>query len=202
MFLVQGIIQEPLLNLWCYLYGALTLPGDSTKAFFIRSVNMTVKEIAEAVGQTDRSVRNWVKRLAEKDSVIAEKLSVSSPMKPADYTLAETCSIIETGMGKSAADVYRTNAVHSETEKKKVVRYSAAYIREVRLTLGKEAAAMLLLGERAEEKRTLALQEPVLPEQVRKQVYAVARAALIRYEREKTDRQKNMTLFDDNGGAS
>ena len=74
---------------------------------------MTVREIAEAVGQTDRSVRNWVKRLAEKDSVIAEKLSVSSPMKPADYTLAE-----------------------------------------------------------------------------------------IRYEREKTDRQKNMTLFDDDGGAS
>ena len=109
---------------------------------------MTVREIAEAVGQTDRSVRNWVKRLAEKDSVIAEKLSVSSPMKPADYTLAETCSIIETGMGKSAADVYRTNAVHSETEKKKVVRYSAAYIREVRLTLGKEEIGRASCRER------------------------------------------------------
>lgn len=163
---------------------------------------MTVREIAEAVGQTDRSVRNWVKRLAEKDSVIAEKLSVSSPMKPADYTLSETCSIIETGMGKPAADVYRTNAVHSKIEKKKTALYSAAYIREVRLTLGKEAAAKLLRGEQAEERKQIALPEPVLPEQVRKQVYAVARAALIRYEREKTDRQKNMTLFDDNGGAS
>lgn len=35
MFPVQEIITEPLLNLWCHLYDALTLPGDSTKAFLL-----------------------------------------------------------------------------------------------------------------------------------------------------------------------
>ncbi len=164
---------------------------------------MTVKEIAGVTGKDAATVSRWIEKVSCKMQEVSCKVQEAKrTKKPADYTLAETCSIIEAGMGKQAADVYRANAIHSETEKKKVVRYSAAYIREVRLTLGKEAAAKLLLGEQAEEKRTLALPEPVLPEQVRKQVYAVARAALIRYEREKTDRQKNMTLFDDDGGAS
>lgn len=71
---------------------------------------MTVKEIAEAVGKTDRGVRKWVAKASEKRSVIAEKSSVSSPMKPADYTLDETCTIIEAGMGKNAAGIFRANA--------------------------------------------------------------------------------------------
>lgn len=38
MFLVLGIITEPLLNLWRVQYRALTLPGDSVKAFLFFEV--------------------------------------------------------------------------------------------------------------------------------------------------------------------
>lgn len=109
---------------------------------------MTTKEIAQAVGKTERGVRNWVSSLAEKDSVIAEKLAASSPMKPADYTLAETCNIIEAGLGKAAADVYRTNAANSEL-KKQPAKMTGAYLAEInkafdRSILSKnEARAML-----------------------------------------------------------
>jgi hypothetical protein len=74
---------------------------------------MTTKDIARAIGKEERTVRNWVKRLAEKSSVVAEKLSVSSPMKPADYDLEETVSIIEIGLGKNAASLFRENAQRS-----------------------------------------------------------------------------------------
>lgn len=70
---------------------------------------MTTKEIADSVGKTERCVRNWIGKVAETNSVIAEKISGSSPMKPADYTVEETLSIIEAGMGKNAAGIYRAN---------------------------------------------------------------------------------------------
>ncbi|HPA64705.1 MAG TPA: hypothetical protein PLC67_12175 [Spirochaetota bacterium] len=71
---------------------------------------MNTKEIALAVNKTERSVRNWAKKVAEKNSVVAEKISVSSPMNPADFTLEETISIIEQGLGKNAAEMYASNA--------------------------------------------------------------------------------------------
>ena len=71
---------------------------------------MTTKEIAEAVGKTERSVRNWVAKVAENFSAVAEKSSASTSTNPADYNLEETCLIIETGMGKNAADLYRMSA--------------------------------------------------------------------------------------------
>jgi type IV secretory pathway VirJ component len=75
---------------------------------------MTTKQIAEAVGQTERSVQMWAKKAAEKISSINEKISLSSSRYPADYDINEVCQIIEEGMGKAAADVYRTNAVNAE----------------------------------------------------------------------------------------
>lgn len=74
---------------------------------------MTTKQIAEAVGKPERTVRDWIKRLAAKSAVIAAKSATSSPMSPADYGLDETCAIIEQGMGKNAASLYRENARHS-----------------------------------------------------------------------------------------
>ena len=71
---------------------------------------MTTKEIAESVNKTERSVRNWVAKLTENSSSIKEKVSASSPMKPADYDLDETCKIIEVGLGKNASSLYRVNA--------------------------------------------------------------------------------------------
>jgi len=71
---------------------------------------MTTKEIAEAVGKTERSVRNWVAKVAENFSAVAEKSSASTSTYPADYDLEETCLIIEEGIGKNAADLFRMGA--------------------------------------------------------------------------------------------
>ena len=71
---------------------------------------MTTKEIANATGKTERTVRNWVTKATKVSSVIEEKSSVSSPMNPADYDLDETCIIIANGLGANAASVYRMNA--------------------------------------------------------------------------------------------
>lgn len=71
---------------------------------------MNVKEIALSVGKDERSVRRWVKRASDKMSVIAVKMSASSPTHPSNYDLDETLAIIEAGMGKNAAKVWRANA--------------------------------------------------------------------------------------------
>lgn len=76
---------------------------------------MTTKEIAEAVGKTERSVRNWANKVAENNSVVAEKIAASTSMHPADYSLDETVSIIEAGLGKNAADIFRMNAESSKS---------------------------------------------------------------------------------------
>jgi hypothetical protein len=109
---------------------------------------MTTKEIAGAVGKDERSVQRWVKSVSDKVSSISDKLSSSSPSKPADYTLAETCDIIESGLGKAAADVYRTNAANAEL-KKQPAKMTGAFLAEInkaydRSILSKnEARAML-----------------------------------------------------------
>lgn len=71
---------------------------------------MNIKEIALAVNKTERSVQRWVKKLSDKVSSINDKMSVSSPMIPADFDLEETLLIIETGLGKNAAALYEVNA--------------------------------------------------------------------------------------------
>jgi len=71
---------------------------------------MNTKEIALAVNKTERSVQRWVKKLGDKVSSINDKMSASSPMNPADFTLEETIAIIEVGMGKNAASIYAENA--------------------------------------------------------------------------------------------
>lgn len=71
---------------------------------------MTTREIAQAVGKDERSVRRWVNKSSDKMTAIADKMTASSSTHPADFDLEETIYIIETGMGKNAADVYRNNA--------------------------------------------------------------------------------------------
>jgi hypothetical protein len=84
---------------------------------------MTTKEIAKITGKTERSARNWINKiagLAENSSVYMENSSVVSsvqlkagskdPHHPADFTQEETCAIIEAGLGKNAAGIYRANA--------------------------------------------------------------------------------------------
>jgi len=72
---------------------------------------MTTKEIAEAVGRPERTVQNWVKALSAKMEQVRAKMEQAAYCKhPADYSLDETCTIIEQGMGKNAASLFRENA--------------------------------------------------------------------------------------------
>jgi hypothetical protein len=96
---------------------------------------MTVKEIAEAVGKDETNIRRWIKKfltgkmpvrnevLDDKMSLrndvltgkmqlrtsIAEKAEHSSPENPADYDVEEVLLIIEAGLGKNAAGIFRAN---------------------------------------------------------------------------------------------
>lgn len=76
---------------------------------------MTTKEIAEAVGKTERSVQGWAKKAGEKIASVGEKIASAGHGKPADYNIDETCAIIEQGMGKNAASLFRENARRSTT---------------------------------------------------------------------------------------
>jgi hypothetical protein len=71
---------------------------------------MTVREIAEAIGKTERSVRNWANKAGEKISSVAEKISSAGHGKAASFNQEETLAIIETGLGKNAAGIFRANA--------------------------------------------------------------------------------------------
>lgn len=72
---------------------------------------MTIKEIADFTKKTERTIRNWANKATEKISVITEKISVSSPMNPADYTLEEVEQILLAGsMGENTVSILMENA--------------------------------------------------------------------------------------------
>lgn len=72
---------------------------------------MTAKQIAESTGKDERTIQRWAKKTGDKMSSIADKIaSVQKSGIPADYDLDETIAIIETGLGKNAAFVFRQNA--------------------------------------------------------------------------------------------
>jgi len=73
---------------------------------------MTNKQIADAVGKAEKTVRTWASKTAAKSAVASAKLAEAQRGggKPADWTLEETCAIIETGMGRNAADLFRMSA--------------------------------------------------------------------------------------------
>lgn len=60
---------------------------------------MTTKQIAEAVGKDETTVRRWVKRASGKMPSASGKMSSAGHGKSADFTLDETVAIIEEGMG-------------------------------------------------------------------------------------------------------
>jgi len=79
---------------------------------------MTTKEISIAVGKAEKTVRTWANKTAAKTAEASAKLAEAqrSGGKPADWSLEETCAIIETGMGKNAADLYRMSAKPQATQ--------------------------------------------------------------------------------------
>ena len=81
---------------------------------------MTTKEIAKAVGKDVSSVQRWVKRMNGKMQSIDGKMQYSNSTNPADFDLTETISIIENGMGKNAANLYRMNAIKQPLQNDKL----------------------------------------------------------------------------------
>lgn len=93
---------------------------------------MTTKQIAEVVGKDLSTVQRWVKKITDRMSSmdgkmqsmdgrvqsIAVKMSESTSTHPADFDTEETVLIIETGMGKNAAGIFRTNARLAATSAK------------------------------------------------------------------------------------
>jgi transposase len=72
---------------------------------------MTTKQIAQAVGRSERRVQEWAKRTGAKTASVGAKIAQAHASgKAADYDLEETCLVIETGLGKNAAGIYRANA--------------------------------------------------------------------------------------------
>jgi len=71
---------------------------------------MTTKQIADAVNKKERTVQGWARKAGEKIASVGEKIASAGHGRSADYTLEETCAIIETGMGRNAADLFRMSA--------------------------------------------------------------------------------------------
>jgi hypothetical protein len=164
---------------------------------------MTTKDIAQATGRDERSVQRWAKVASDKMSSIGDKLSSSSSAYPADYSLAETCFIIETGLGKAAADVYRTNAVQAEQMKAaQAPKVSGALVnamfkmygpiegqRRIDYMLGITAPAAVKPVPQIEAK------PQALPPQVARQVYAVAIKAMNKVLADNTAKALTPELF-------
>lgn len=96
---------------------------------------MTAREIAKAVGKDASTVARWIQAVSCKVQEVSCKVQeAKSTSKPADYTLEETCQIIEEGLGKAAADIYRTNAANASRPAPRPL-VSASLIRELRLAV-------------------------------------------------------------------
>jgi len=153
---------------------------------------MTVKEIAEATGKDESTIRRWVKKVAGKMPVIAGKMHASSPMKPADYTKEETLAIIREGMGEVPAGVYEASA---ETQKPLQIP-NGTQLREFRMIYGPDEAAKridMLIGFTGEV--------PVIPVtkdlgRISKQAYAVEMRVRREQEQKQIEARDNPELFD------
>lgn len=93
---------------------------------------MTTKQIAEATGKGERTVRRWVEKVSAGEDVMAvkmaAKMAASTSSYPADYNLAETLAIITFGMGQKAAEIYRINAEQTPSSSDLDVQFKAAIV--------------------------------------------------------------------------
>lgn len=82
---------------------------------------MTIKEIAAATARPEKTARKWISKASlKKTSIILKTEEAFLGKKPADYDLEETLAIIEIGLGKNAAALFRQNAQYF-AEKKSLV---------------------------------------------------------------------------------
>jgi len=71
---------------------------------------MTTREIAEAVGKAEKTVRTWASKASAKSAAMTARLAASTSMHPADWNLEEACAIIETGLGVNTANLFRMSS--------------------------------------------------------------------------------------------
>lgn len=72
---------------------------------------MTVKELAEFTGKQQTTIRNWVRKASAKNAVLATKYADANPSNPADFTIDEVQSILESGsLSKDAVSILMNNA--------------------------------------------------------------------------------------------
>lgn len=72
---------------------------------------MTVKDITEAVGRGESTIRRWIDKAPfHNPELVLRKIREGSPENPADFDLDETIEIIRHGMGANAADLFRMSA--------------------------------------------------------------------------------------------
>jgi hypothetical protein len=110
---------------------------------------MTTKEIAEAVGKPEKTVRTWAAKAAAKSAEAGAKLAEAqrSGGKAAEWSLEESCAIIEIGLGKNAASLFRENA-RNKTEP---AAGSSLTARDMEVIGGIVAAIMAGMNTRVEK---------------------------------------------------
>ena len=157
---------------------------------------MTTKEIGQAVGKQDQTVRGWIREVALKNNAIALKNNASTSSNPASYDLAETCIIIEHGMGTDVANVYRTNAANAEMQNKPA-KLCGAFLSEINkayaVNLVSKNEARAMMGLPPVEAEPLAIAGNI--GKISKQAYAVEMRVREK-EQAKIDARKSPSLFD------
>lgn len=82
---------------------------------------MTIKEIASFTGKDERTIQRWVenaknKTTSDKMSSISDKMSLSSPLYPSDFTLNEVEEILRAGsLSDDAVSILMDNARKNES---------------------------------------------------------------------------------------
>lgn len=74
---------------------------------------MTIRQIAELCGVDERTVQRWVSDLGDKMPSVTDKMSSSSPMYPAKFSLEEVLVIIRSGGRATLADLLSDNAART-----------------------------------------------------------------------------------------
>lgn len=92
---------------------------------------MNTREIAKSVNKNVSTIQRWVNKAARKMQSIDGKMQSSTSTYPADYTLEETLAIIEAGMGKNAAGIFRANAEREPQARETLTQRDKELIAEI-----------------------------------------------------------------------
>jgi len=161
--------------------------------------DMTTKEIAAAVGKDPATVARWIQSTSLKMQEVYRKVQeAKATSKPARYTLAEVCEIIEEGMGADVANTFRTNATTAEMVKPAAGKLNGKQMEY----LYKMAAAGMISREQMSSMLGVNVAVPLqiegpatIPERLEKQIYGIAHSVVKKYFADETTKMLNGDLF-------